>query len=250
MTEFHDNNYLMSKVGSAYPDRTRAKVVEVIEAAKAAGHRVRFIWGMGSSTEHSTGNAVDFMIYDNAAGDFIRNYIWQNRERFGLTHVIWEQAITSTVREPGKVRPMEDRGNTTKNHYDHVHALWDSTAYRPPGIPPSVPQPKPQPKPVPQPPARKPVSQIAAEVIQGKWGNGDERINRLRAAGYDPAQVQAAVNQQLHAGTPAPARKTVSQIAHEVINGHWGNGATRRQRLASAGYNPDVIQKEVNRLLR
>jgi CW_7 repeat len=246
MPEFHDNNYLLSKVGSAYPERSLAKVVEVIEAAKAAGHRVRFIWGMGSSTEHSTGNAVDFMIYDNAAGDFIRDYIWKNRERFGLIHVIWEQAITSTVREPGKIRPMPDRGNTTKNHFDHVHALFNSTAYRPPGVP--VTQPPPKPQPVPQAPARKPVSQIAAEVIQGKWGNGDERINRLRAAGYDPAQVQAEVNRQLH--TVPTGAKTVSQIAHEVINGHWGNGATRRQRLASAGYNPDVIQKEVNRLLR
>ncbi|WP_218944394.1 N-acetylmuramoyl-L-alanine amidase [Bacillus cereus] len=39
--------------------------------------------------------------------------------------------------------------------------------------------------------------QIADEVINGKWGNGEDRKNRLRAAGYDPAVIQALVNKKL-----------------------------------------------------
>lgn len=39
--------------------------------------------------------------------------------------------------------------------------------------------------------------QIADEVIRGLWGNGEGRKNRLRAAGYDPAVIQAIVNQKL-----------------------------------------------------
>ena len=35
---------------------------------------------------------------------------------------------------------------------------------------------------------------IAYEVIDGKWGNGQDRINRLRAAGYDPYAIQSIVN--------------------------------------------------------
>lgn len=35
---------------------------------------------------------------------------------------------------------------------------------------------------------------IALEVIDGKWGTGMDRKNRLNAAGYDYAQVQAIVN--------------------------------------------------------
>ena len=31
---------------------------------------------------------------------------------------------------------------------------------------------------------------IAKEVILGKWGNGQERIDRLKAAGYSPTAVQ------------------------------------------------------------
>lgn len=43
-------------------------------------------------------------------------------------------------------------------------------------------------------PARKTNDQIAREVVQGKWGNGDERKRRLAAAGYNYAAVQAIVN--------------------------------------------------------
>ena len=36
--------------------------------------------------------------------------------------------------------------------------------------------------------------QIAAEVLMGQWGNGEERKSRLRKAGYDPSAVQSIVN--------------------------------------------------------
>lgn len=38
---------------------------------------------------------------------------------------------------------------------------------------------------------------LAGEVIAGKWGNGRLRIEKLRAAGYEPALVQKKVNQLL-----------------------------------------------------
>ncbi len=41
--------------------------------------------------------------------------------------------------------------------------------------------------------ARKPVEEIAREVRLGKWGNGAERKKKLEAAGYNYAQVRAAV---------------------------------------------------------
>lgn len=44
-----------------------------------------------------------------------------------------------------------------------------------------------------------PTPKIAAEVIGGRWGVGDARIKRLKAAGYNPTKVQAEVNKQLGA---------------------------------------------------
>lgn len=41
---------------------------------------------------------------------------------------------------------------------------------------------------------QKSVDEIAKEVLNGKWGNGGERKKKLEAAGYNYAQVQAAVN--------------------------------------------------------
>ena len=38
---------------------------------------------------------------------------------------------------------------------------------------------------------------IALEVLAGLWGNGEDRKQRLAAAGYDPEEVQAAVNELL-----------------------------------------------------
>lgn len=48
----------------------------------------------------------------------------------------------------------------------------------------------------------KSIEEIAREVISGKWGNGNERINRLKAAGYDPFAVQAAVNKLITGNKP------------------------------------------------
>lgn len=45
--------------------------------------------------------------------------------------------------------------------------------------------------------AKKSITEIAKEVIQGKWGVGTDRKNRLEAAGYSYTEVQAKVNSML-----------------------------------------------------
>lgn len=47
----------------------------------------------------------------------------------------------------------------------------------------------------PTPVASKTVNELVQEVIAGNWGNGEERKNRLSAAGYDYDSVQAKVNE-------------------------------------------------------
>lgn len=48
---------------------------------------------------------------------------------------------------------------------------------------------------------------------------------------------------------PAEDKKTISQIANEVIAGKWGNGTARKTKLEAAGYDYDAVQAEVNRKL-
>ena len=101
--------------------------------------------------------------------------------------------------------------------------------------------------------ATKSLTQLAAEVWAGKWGNGADRTNRLTAAGYNAKAVQDLVNKGVGQPPAAPAaqtsRKSIVEIAKEVIAGSWGNGDDRRTRLAKAGYNPTSVQMEVNRQL-
>lgn len=90
----------------------------------------------------------------------------------------------------------------------------------------------------------KTIEEIAREVIAGKWGNGATRKKKLRAAGYNAAEVQAKVNEIVK------GKKSVDAIAREVIAGKWGNGLVRKAKLKAAGYNPAEVQKKVNALLK
>lgn len=93
------------------------------------------------------------------------------------------------------------------------------------------------------PAAKKTNEEIAKEVLNGEWGNGQDRKNRIIAAGYDYAAVQQCVNQMVS------SKKSIDTVAREVVNGKWGNGAERRCKLESAGYDYAAVQKRVNELL-
>lgn len=94
----------------------------------------------------------------------------------------------------------------------------------------------------------KSVDEIARDVINGVYGNGDTRINALKALGYDPDEVQARVNAILK-GNAKPS-KSITAVAKDVIAGKYGNGTDRRKKLAAEGYDPDIVQAEVNRQLK
>ena len=103
--------------------------------------------------------------------------------------------------------------------------------------------------PKPSTPSKKTNEQIAQEVINGKWGNGETRKQKLKAAGYDYNTIQKLVNQKLNVSAPKPA-KTIEQLVEEVIAGKWGNGQDRINRLKAAGYNPSAVQTRVNQKLK
>lgn len=44
--------------------------------------------------------------------------------------------------------------------------------------------------------------------------------------------------------------KSVDTLAREVIQGKWGNGTDRKNKLTAAGYNYSAVQKRVNELLK
>lgn len=95
----------------------------------------------------------------------------------------------------------------------------------------------------------KTLTQIAREVLKGKWGNGSARKANLTAAGYDYNAVQREVNRLVNSSKTTTTTKTNEEIAKEVIQGKWGNGADRKTKLTNAGYDYATIQSIVNKLL-
>lgn len=97
-----------------------------------------------------------------------------------------------------------------------------------------------------QAPSVKSNEQLADEVINGKWGNGADRKNRLTTAGYNYEAVQAIVNERLGKSN----LKSLDEIAREVVRGKWGNGSERVKRLTAAGYDAKAVQSRVNNLMK
>ena len=77
--------------------------------------------------------------------------------------------------------------------------------------------------------------------------NADAMAKKLKAAGFD---TYITTKSGTAVAADAPAKKSVDEIAREVIAGKWGNGATRKQKLTDAGYDYSAVQKRVNELLK
>ncbi|MBW9209658.1 hypothetical protein KV100_08310 [Mumia sp. zg.B21] len=74
----------------------------------------------GDGGEHGTGRALDIMV-SGSTGDAIAAFVRANASKLGVSEVLWAQKIWTTQRASEGWRPMEDRGSSTANHYDHVH---------------------------------------------------------------------------------------------------------------------------------
>ena len=89
----------------------------------------------------------------------------------------------------------------------------------------------------------KSIEELAYEVLEGLYGNGEERVKNLGAM-YP--FVQDRVNEILaerHA-------EEIARVAWAVIRGDYGNGNDRIGKLTAEGYDPAEIQAKVNELLK
>lgn len=80
-----------------------------------------------------------------------------------------------------------------------------------------------------------------------KKENADAMAAKLKAAGYDTFITTKSGTAVSANTTP---KKTVDELAREVISGKWGNGTDRKNRLTAAGYDYSAVQKRVNELLK
>lgn len=83
--------------------------------------------------------------------------------------------------------------------------------------------------------------------------NADAQLKKIKDAGFD-AFITIKSGTQVSSSTSM--KKSNAEIAHEIYHGTcsdprwstWGNGDTRKERLKVAGYDYNVVQKEVSKL--
>lgn len=94
---------------------------------------------------------------------------------------------------------------------------------------------------IPEIPAKKSNEEIATEVINGQWGNGDDRKNRLQSAGYDYNAIQSIVNDRLGVNDSSTGTYTVQ--SGDTLSGIAAKFGTDYQTLASMNgiANPNII---------
>jgi len=63
------------------------------------------------------------------SGEEIATWVMDNRASLSLKYVIWGQRIWNpsldSVQPWSSWRTMEDRGDITQNHWDHVHVSYN-----------------------------------------------------------------------------------------------------------------------------
>lgn len=90
---------------------------------------------------------------------------------------------------------------------------------------------------------KKTAHELALEVLDGKWGDGAEREQRL---GDRYNEVQTEVNAILAEREDAELDK----VAKAVIRGDYGDDPERSKRLKADGHDPKKVQNRVNELMK
>lgn len=93
------------------------------------------------------------------------------------------------------------------------------------------------------------VSGTTITVIEGNYSNSVKRrtlsVNGKYIRGYGVPKY----DQETAAKPQATVKKSVEELAKEVIAGKWGAGADRKTALTKAGYDYNAVQAKVNELL-
>jgi len=98
---------------------------------------------------------------------------------------------------------------------------------------------------------KKSISQMTDEIIAGKHGQGhDNRRKSLGISSSEYEKVRAEVNRRAGIKAAPQKRKSVSQMAQEIIDGKHGSGhENRRKSLGISQSEYGKVSQEVNKRL-
>ena len=167
------------------------------------------------------------------------------KSNFYVINCVKNDGVSACLIENGFIDDKDDMEIITKKMNEYASKLALGVAngfgFKKGAVKPSKPA-------KPSMPAKKSVTEVAKDVISGKYGNGNARKKKLESEGYNYNEVQTMVDKLLGASSVKP-KKSITQVAKDVIAGKYGNGATRKKKLEAEGYNYKEVQKKVNELL-
>lgn len=139
--------------------------------------------GGNGKGQHTKGKAVDACFYDKKGAIIPAPYVCcvaQDLGFKGIANISKNyRYVHLDMRTVGTYKGDETKGyNTVTNDFYKYFNISKAQVERYTG-------------------ANKSITQVAQEVIAGKWGNGSKRKKALQAAGYNYAAVQTAVNKLL-----------------------------------------------------
>ncbi len=84
-----------------------------------------------------------------------------------------------------------------------------------------------------------------------KKANAENMLAKAKAVGFTDAYIASTkTTAETPKSEPKPTLKSIDEIAKEVINGKWGNGADRKAKLTAAGYDYSTVQARVNEMCK
>ena len=90
--------------------------------------------------------------------------------------------------------------------------------------------------------------QIGAYTVKA---NAEKQLAKAKAAGFADAFIaEEKIEGKTEAKPASVPKKTIDQVAMEVVQGKWGIGSERKQKLEQAGYDYQAVQKKVNEIMK
>lgn len=89
--------------------------------------------------------------------------------------------------------------------------------------------------------------QIGAYTVKE---NAEKMLAKAKACGFDAFITVEEVEAEAESKPVEKPKKTIEQLAMEVVQGKWGIGSERKRKLEQAGYDYQAVQKKVNQMMK
>lgn len=203
-------------------------------------------WHAGDGRGNGNLHSISWEICINRDGDYLKSL---QVAAEGIAQVLKDERLTvNDLRQhhdwsrkncPAQIRAGKDGVNWNKFKQMVQKAYDGGTVSKP--VKPSVSD---------RPDANLTFNQVVDKTIAGDYGSQPHRENNIRTrTNFSYEEIQEGVNRKLRATPSKPSKMNFDTVVNNVIDGAYGNGQARFDKIKSLGHDPAKVQAEVNKRL-